>query len=56
MRRDKPDWDAIIERIEAAESACMSVVSCVEASIVIHHRNHIDGLLDLDLLIAKAAI
>ena len=54
--QDEPDCDAIIERIEAAESVCMSVVSFVEASIVIHHRNRIDGLLDLDLLIAKAGI
>ena len=53
---DEPDCDAIIERIEAAETVCMSVVSFVEASIVIHHRNRIDGLLDLDLLIARAGI
>ena len=30
----------------------MSVVSFIEASIVFHHRNRIDGLLDLDLLIS----
>ena len=34
----------------------MSEVLFVEASIVIHHRNRTDGLLDLDLLISKAAI
>ena len=34
----------------------MSVVLFVEASIVIHHRNRTDDLLDLDLSISKVAI
>ena len=54
--QDEPDREAIIECIQSADSICMSVVSFVEASIVIHHRNRIDGLLDLDLLISKAGI
>lgn len=54
--RDEPDRETIVECIQSAESICMSVVSFVEASIVIHHRNRIDGLLDLDLLISKAGI
>ena len=54
--QDEPDREAIIECIESAESTCMSVVSFVEASIVIHHRNRLDGLLDLDLLLSKAGI
>ena len=54
--QDEPDRETIVERIQSAESICMSVVSFVEASIVIHHRNRIDGLLDLDLLISKAGI
>ena len=54
--QDESDRESIIECIETAESICMSVVSFVEASIVIHHRNRFDGLLDLDLLISKAGI
>lgn len=54
--QDEPDREAIIECIDSAESTFMSVVSFVESSIVIHHRNRLDGLLDLDLLLAKAGI
>lgn len=54
--QNEHDREAIIECIQSPESLCMSVVSFVEASIVIHHRNRIDGLLDLDLLISKAGI
>lgn len=53
---DEPDREAIVECIESAETICMSVVSFVEASLVIHHRHRIDGLLDFDLLISKAGI
>lgn len=45
--QDESDREPIIECIETTESICMSVVSFVEASIVIHHRNRFDGLLDL---------
>lgn len=54
--QDEPGRAAIVDQIQSAESICMSVVSFVEASIVVHHRNRIDGLLDLDLLISKAGI
>ena len=54
--QNKHDREATVECIHSAESLSLSEVSFVEGSVVIHHRNRIDGLLDLDLLIAKAGI
>ena len=54
--QDAADRETIVACIESAETVCMSVVSFVEASIVIHHRNRFDGLLDIDLMISKAGI
>ena len=47
---------AFNQAIETAESRIMSVVSFVEASIVIESRLGPEGLMALDLLIAKAGI
>lgn len=54
--QDEPERRAFNTTIEAAESVSMSTATLVEASIVIGARYGRDGLRDLDLFIAKAAI
>ncbi len=54
--QDEPERRAFNEAIEAAERRIMSVVSFVEASMVIETRQGADGVRALDLFIAKAGI
>ena len=54
--QDEPERAAFNKAIEAAERRALSVVSFVEASMVIETRYGADGVRDLDLLIAKARI
>ena len=54
--RDEPERRAFNEAIEAAESRAMSAATFVEASIVVEARHGAEGLRDLDLFLAKAAI
>lgn len=54
--QDEPERKAFIQAIEAADTRALSVVSFVEASMVIDARYGPDGLRDLDLFIAKARI
>ncbi len=53
---NEPERRAFNEAIEAAESRLMSVVSLVEASMVMEARHGYDGVRDLDLFLAKAQI
>lgn len=53
---NEPERAALNQTIETAESRIMSVVSFVEASIVIESRLGAEGLMALDLFIAKAGI
>lgn len=53
---DEPERLAFNESIEGAHSCSMSVVSFVEASIVIESKRGYDGLRDFDLFIASAGI
>lgn len=54
--QDEPERPAFNRAIEAAERRALSVVSFVEASMVIESRYGAAGVRDLDLLIAKAGI
>ena len=54
--QDEPERAEFNRAIEAAERRALSVVSFVEASMVIETRYGADGVRDLDLLIAKAGI
>ena len=54
--QDEPERAEFNRAIEAAERRALSVVSFVEASMVIETRYGADGIRDLDLLIAKAGI
>jgi len=54
--RNEPERRALNEAIEAAEIRLMSVVSFVEASMVMEARHGYDGVRDLDLFLAKAQI
>ena len=54
--QDEPERATFNQTIEAAERRVLSVVSFVEASIVIETRYGADGVRDLDLFIAKAGI
>ena len=54
--RNEPERGKFTQAIEHAETCVMSVVSFGEASMVIESRHGVDGLRDLDLLIAKARI
>jgi len=54
--QDEPERRAFNEAIEAAASRVMSVVSFVEASIVIESRYGAEGLRELDRFIDRAGI
>ena len=54
--QNKPEQDAFIEAIESADICLISAASFIEASIVILTRYGMDGILDLDLFMAKAGI
>jgi len=54
--QDEPERRAFNEAIEAAASRVISVVSFVEASIVIESRYGAEGLRELDRLIDHAGI
>lgn len=54
--QDEPERRAFNEALELAETRSMSAATFVETSIVIESRYGAEGLRDLDLLIAKAAI
>ena len=54
--QNEPEQDAFIEAIESADIRLVSAASFVEASIVILTRYGMDGILDLDLFMAKAGI
>lgn len=54
--RDEPERRAFNEAIEATESRVMSAATFVEVSIVVEARHGAEGLRDLDLFLAKAAI
>ena len=54
--RNEPERKEFTQAMEHAESCVMSAVSFAEASMVIESRHGVDGLRDLDLLIAKARI
>ncbi len=54
--QDEPERAVFNRAIERAERRALSVVSFVEASMVIEARYGADGVRDLDLLIAKAGI
>jgi ribonuclease VapC len=54
--QDDPERRAFNEALELAETRSMSTATFVETSIVIESRYGAEGLRDLDLLIAKAAI
>lgn len=54
--QDEPERAEFNRAIDAAERRALSVVSFVEASMVIETRYGADGVRDLDLLIAKAGI
>ncbi len=53
---DEPERVAFSEAINAAEVRAISVVSFVEASMIVESRYGAEGVRDLDLLLAKAAI
>lgn len=54
--RDEPERNAFNRAIESADTRILSVASFLEASMVIDTRHGPDGVRDLDLFIAKAAI
>ena len=54
--QDEPERGAFNEAIEAADRRSMSVVSFVEASMILEARFGPDGVRALDLVIAKAGI
>ncbi len=54
--QDEPERLRFSEALEDAESVSMSAASFVETSMIIESRYGSDGVRDLDLLIAKAAI
>ena len=54
--QDEPERRAFNEAIEAADRRSMSVVSFVEASMILETRFGPDGVRALDLVIAKADI
>ena len=54
--QNEPEQDAFIEAIESADIRLLSAASFFEASIVILTRYGMDGILDLDLFMAKAGI
>ena len=54
--QNEPEQDAFIEAIESANICLVSAASFFEASIVILTRYGMDGILDLDLFMAKAGI
>ena len=54
--QDEPERKAFNKAIEAAARCAMSVVSFVEASMIMEARFGADGVRDLDLFIAKAQI
>ena len=54
--QNEPEQDAFIEAIESADIRLVSAASFFEASIVILTRYGMDGILDLDLFLAKARI
>jgi len=54
--QDEPERRSFNEAIEAAERRAMSTATFVETSIVIEARYGADGLRDLDLFVARAAI
>ena len=54
--QNEPEQDAFIEAIESADIRLVSAASFLEASIVILTRYGMDGILDLDLFMAKAGI
>ena len=54
--QNEPEQDAFIEAIESADIRLVSAASFFEASIVILTRYGMDGILDLDLFLAKAGI
>jgi ribonuclease VapC len=53
---DEPERLKFSEALEDADVRCMSAASFVETSMIIESRYGSDGVRDLDLLIAKAAI
>ena len=54
--QNEAEQDAFIEAIESADICLVSAASFIEASIVILTRYGMDGILDLDLFMAKAGI
>ena len=54
--QNEPEQDAFIEAIESANICLVSAASFFEVSIVILTRYGMDGILDLDLFMAKAGI
>ena len=56
LLQDEPERGAFNEAIEAADRRSMSVVSFVEASMILETRFGPDGVRALDLVIAKADI
>ena len=54
--QNEPEQDAFIEAIGSADICLVSAASFIEASIVILARYGTDGILDLDLFMAKAGI
>lgn len=56
VMQNEPERRQYLEGIEAADTRLMSVATFVEASIVLEVRYGADGLRDLDLFIAKAAV
>lgn len=54
--QDEPERRAFNEALEAAEARCLSTANWVEVAIVVESRHGEEGLRDLDLLVAKAAI
>ena len=54
--QNEPERATFNQAIEAAERRVLSVVSFVEASIVIETRYGAEGVRDLDLFISKAGI
>lgn len=54
--QDEPERGGFNEAIEAADRRSMSVVSFVEASMILETRFGPDGVRALDLVIAKAGI
>ena len=53
---DEPERALFINLIESTASCVMSIANFVEASLVIENSRGYDGLRDLDLFVATAAI